>query len=209
MTGQLENKPQDAILAADSEGTSPQEANRPGEIGGHSVLVEEVGSPADPEAVNQILAAARKLFEERCSWAKFYQQILGTNGLIHRLFPTPESQTAFRRSKAYGEIQRMLAALSGRRLRRRTEQPIKIITVRVPESVHAELAREAALKGLSVNQLCVMKLVQLIEAEALATASATATSGSSAAGEPAAASPAPTESHQGGTEEVAEPSRPR
>lgn len=126
-------------------------------------------SLVDSGAVEEVLRAARQLFEEGCSWPKFYQEILGPDGLIARLFPTPEAQTEFRRSRAYGEIQRMLAALSRRRLRRRrAEQPVKIITVRVPESVHAELAREAAARGTSVNQLCIMKLVQLLEAEALA-----------------------------------------
>ncbi len=122
----------------------------------------------DPAAVEEVLCAARRLFEQRSCWPDFYRAILGPEGLINRLFTTPEAQTAFRRSKAYGEIQRMFAALTWRKLRRRrAEQPVKIITVRVPESVHAELAREAARRGISVNQLCVAKLVQLLEAEAL------------------------------------------
>ncbi|MCS7237042.1 MAG: type II toxin-antitoxin system HicB family antitoxin [Thermoguttaceae bacterium] len=197
MTLEQERRAIGAYAAPDSSESLDADLGPAGETSSESVMVEEPAA-VDPEATRQILAAARKLYEERCSWAKFYQQILGTNGLIHRLFPTAESQTAFRRSKAYGEIQRMLAALSGRRLRRRrTEQPIKIITVRVPESVHAELAREAALKGLSVNQLCVIKLVQLIEAEALAAGNPPPLTEASSSAEPPTSTSHPNESQAG------------
>jgi hypothetical protein len=40
---------------------------------------------------------------------------------------------------------------------------IKMISVRVPESLHAELLREAEYEGVSLNLLCVTKLARPLD----------------------------------------------
>ena len=38
--------------------------------------------------------------------------------------------------------------------------PLKIVTVRVPDSLHKELLEEAKTEGVSLNQLCLTKLAR-------------------------------------------------
>jgi hypothetical protein len=119
--------------------------------------------------VERILQEARKLYASRCPWPRFYEAILGPRGLLHQLLTTPEAIAEFVRSPAYKEIQEMLSQLRRRRLRRRGGETIKILTVRVPESFHETIAREAAQAGVSINQLCVAKLLQVIDAKLFGT----------------------------------------
>jgi hypothetical protein len=134
-------------------------------------------TPASPtictqEPFDRILQEARRLFASRCPWPRFYDEILGPKGLLHQLLTTPEAIAEFVRSPAYKEIQDMLTQLRRRKLRRRGGETIKILTVRVPESFHQIIAREAAQAGVSINQLCVAKLIQVIDSKLLGTPSA-------------------------------------
>jgi predicted HicB family RNase H-like nuclease len=40
---------------------------------------------------------------------------------------------------------------------------LKVITVRVPESLHKELLQEAKKEGVSLNQLCLTKLARPLD----------------------------------------------
>jgi predicted HicB family RNase H-like nuclease len=42
-------------------------------------------------------------------------------------------------------------------------EPIQMITVRLPKSIHDALLKEAARYGTSMNKLCISKLLQVIE----------------------------------------------
>jgi hypothetical protein len=119
------------------------------------------------QAIRDIELAAQELFRVHVSWWDFYNKILGPQGMVRSRLVSEEQYAQFRRSPAYARIQRMLANLCRRRERGRRGQPIKIITVRVPESIHKALAGEASKLGISINQLCVAKLLQILEPDAL------------------------------------------
>jgi predicted HicB family RNase H-like nuclease len=73
---------------------------------------------------------------------------------------------AFEQTEEYAEIQQMLA-----KLRERSgagadgKEPTRVITVRLPKSLHESLRAEAHDRKTSMNQLCISKLLQVIEAE--------------------------------------------
>ena len=110
--------------------------------------------------------AAFGLFSSTPDWVTFFREILGAEGLVRRTFRTPAALAEFERSEAYAEILRMLT-----RLRERTvgpdvpQEPIRVITVRLPMSLHEALRTEADEHHTSVNKLCISKLVQFIENE--------------------------------------------
>ncbi|NLF06595.1 MAG: toxin-antitoxin system HicB family antitoxin [Pirellulaceae bacterium] len=115
-----------------------------------------------------IKQAAEKLFSMEPDWGTFYREILGLHGVVRRNFRSREEIEAFERSETYREILQMLA-----KLRRREpavlddSEPTKVITVRVPKSLHETLRIEAFEHHTSMNKLCISKLLQIIDAESV------------------------------------------
>jgi predicted HicB family RNase H-like nuclease len=123
----------------------------------------------------EIKTAAEKLYEERVDWTVFYGRILGLRGVIRRHFPNVKAMAKFEQSDTYREIQRMLADLRKRSPAKAkkiaTEQngeidsneETRVITVRIPQSLHDALRIEAYEHHTSMNKLCISKLLQYIE----------------------------------------------
>ncbi len=109
---------------------------------------------------------ANEMFHQQPDWITFFREVLGVDGLLRKLFNSPEELAAFEKTAEYAEIQLMLA-----RLRERTgaaadgKEPTRVITVRLPKSLHEALKTEAHDRKTSMNQLCISKLLQVIDAE--------------------------------------------
>jgi predicted HicB family RNase H-like nuclease len=109
---------------------------------------------------------AAEMFSHQPDWITFFREIMGVDGLVRRLFSTPEELAAFEKTEEYAEIQLML-----NRLRERTavtdngKEPTRVITVRLPKSLHESLRAEAHDRKTSMNQLCISKLLMVIDAE--------------------------------------------
>lgn len=113
---------------------------------------------------------ANEMFSHQPDWITFFREVLGVDGLIRRLFTTPEELAAFEKTQEYADIQMMLA-----KLRERTgsaadgKEPTRVITVRLPKSLHESLKTEAYDRKTSMNQLCISKLLQVIDGEFVVT----------------------------------------
>lgn len=109
----------------------------------------------------EVYQAAERLYRKELDWASFYRETMGANGLIRSAFPDVESQAAFQQTYEYSAIQLMLV-----KLRERADMPpqeaTRVITIRLPQSLHEGLQVEAESLGTSVNKLCISKLVQII-----------------------------------------------
>jgi len=109
---------------------------------------------------------ATEMFHQQPDWVTFFREVLGVDGLLRRLFPKPEELANFEKTEEYSEIQLMLA-----KLRERSgaaadgKEPTRVITVRLPKSLHESLRAEAHDRKTSMNQLCISKLLQVIDAE--------------------------------------------
>jgi hypothetical protein len=109
---------------------------------------------------------ANEMFHQQPDWITFFREVLGVDGLLRKLFASPEELAAFEKTPEYNEIQLLLA-----RLRERTgaaadgKEPTRVITVRLPKSLHEALKTEAHDRKTSMNQLCISKLLQVIDAE--------------------------------------------
>ena len=109
---------------------------------------------------------AATLYRQDPDWVTFFREILGIGGMVRRLFPQRTELIEFERTTEYAEIQLMLA-----RLRQRTnarvdnQEPIRVITVRMPQSLHEALQAEAHAHQTSMNKLCITKLLQVIDGE--------------------------------------------
>ena len=128
--------------------------------------MQELEVPRKQEAVR----VADKLYHQEPGWVTFFRQVLGVNGVVRQLFPAPDELTAFEQTKEYGQIQQMVAKLR----ERNSSQPehketTRVITVRLPSSMHETLRTEAHEKKTSMNQLCISKLLQYVDLELIPT----------------------------------------
>lgn len=108
---------------------------------------------------------ARDLLQQNPEWVTFFREVLGVGGVVSRLFSSQEELESFRRTEAYGELQQMVASLRESSAAATTEdkEPIRVITVRLPKSLHESLRAEAHDRQTSMNKLCISKLLQVID----------------------------------------------
>lgn len=107
---------------------------------------------------------ADSLYRQAPDWVIFFREILGIGGVVRRLFPGREDLIEFERSEEYAEIQIMLARLRQRSVpSQQKPEPTRVITVRMPQSLHEALQAEAYAHQTSMNKLCISKLLQVID----------------------------------------------
>ena len=112
----------------------------------------------------KVLDDATHIFDDRPDWITFTRQVLGRDGLVRQTFHTTDELLEFERSAEFKEIQRMAAALRNRTGGQNSPpEPIRVITVRLPASLHAELCDEAHERRTSVNKLCIAKLLRELD----------------------------------------------
>ena len=126
----------------------------------------ENGTETERQTREQVLQTAFDRYSRSPApdWVTFFREVLGLNGLVRRTYRTPEDLAEFEQSEEYAEILQMLT-----RLRERTvapddpNEPIRVITVRLPKSLHEALRLEAHEHQTSMNKLCISKLLQFID----------------------------------------------
>ena len=107
---------------------------------------------------------AYELFSQSPDWVTFYREILGLHGVVRQNYGSKEALAQFERSDCYAAIQQMLTKLRERTtVQPNPPEPTRIITVRLPKSVHEALRVEAHEHCTSMNKLCISKLVQFID----------------------------------------------
>jgi hypothetical protein len=119
-------------------------------------------SKAITTRARQVLEFAQARAEKVADWLELHFALFGVGGKATELFPTEAERTAFSRTAEYKKLFRLLDGLP-RPIEQETRELISsangAISVRLPRSVHAALLAEAKAEGVSLNQLCVSKLV--------------------------------------------------
>lgn len=114
---------------------------------------------------NRILEQAERMAGSVETWADFSNALFDPiNGLITRAYPARAEREAFLKTEQYKKIRELLArAIDSHGLvAGATPKKSGRFVVRLPRSLHAALEREAAIEGVSLNQLVLAKLaVQL------------------------------------------------
>ena len=113
------------------------------------------------EAIRMALEMARQVPD----WEPFFRGMMGNGGVIEQLFPHRDARLEFKQMPEYLEIQRMMARLR-EQLNKRSKpdrEVTRVITVRLPQSLHSALMSEASDLNTSMNKLCISKLLQVID----------------------------------------------
>jgi predicted HicB family RNase H-like nuclease len=129
-------------------------------------MTEHLYQMTAEERRQEAFRVADALYRQAPDWVTYFREILGIGGVVRRLFSDRDDLVEFEKTEEYAEIQLMLA-----RLRQRTSptsqrpEPTRVITVRMPQSLHEALQAEAHAHQTSMNKLCIAKLLQVIDEE--------------------------------------------
>lgn len=120
--------------------------------------------PATREGrLEHVQRQSTEAYGRHMDWITFFREVLGTDGIVRKMFPTAEELAAFEKTAEYDAIQQMLTKLRERSGDSAENEPTRVITVRLPKSLHESLKSEAHMHQTSMNQLCISKLLQLID----------------------------------------------
>jgi predicted HicB family RNase H-like nuclease len=129
-----------------------------------SGMVESLHQLTTEERRVEAHRVAESLYRQAPDWVIFFREILGIGGVVRRLFPGRDDLADFERTEEYAEIQLMLARLRQRSAPNQEKpEPTRVITVRMPQSLHEALQAEAHAHQTSMNKLCISKLLQVID----------------------------------------------
>ncbi len=119
------------------------------------------------EQRQDVFRVADEIYRQRPSWVTFFREVLGVDGIVRQVHATPESLSQFEQTTEYQKIQQMLAKLreNDSDLPTGPREPTRVITVRLPKSLHESLRAEAHERRTSMNKLCISKLLQVVDEE--------------------------------------------
>ncbi len=118
------------------------------------------------EKAQEVYRVANELFTQSPDWVTFFREVLGVEGVMRNSFRTPDELDQFEQTAEYQQIQCMVA-----KLRERSgdlphpKEPTRVITVRLPQSLHDALRTEAHECRTSMNKLCISKLLQMVDGQ--------------------------------------------
>jgi predicted HicB family RNase H-like nuclease len=119
------------------------------------------------EQRQDVFRIADEIFRQRPSWVTFFREVLGVDGIVRQVYNSPETLSQFEQTTEYQKIQQMLAKLreNDSDLPGGPREPTRVITVRLPKSLHESLRAEAHDRHTSMNKLCISKLLQVVDGE--------------------------------------------
>jgi len=118
----------------------------------------------DSHAATAVLQVAERLYAMEPEWVVFFREVLGVEGIVRRTFSDPEALMRFECSPHYARIREMLDGLRARQSGQQAERESqRVVTVRMPKSLHETLKNEAEQMKVSVNSLCISKLMKLLD----------------------------------------------
>ncbi|MEO1614498.1 MAG: hypothetical protein AAFV88_01530 [Planctomycetota bacterium] len=140
--------------------------------------VKETAAPSlelprlDPDATfesrcSQAMECAEIAFASTASWVVFFREMLGPKGVVRKLFGGERLQLdspdmrRFEQSEYFVTLNEIVAAIRSQDdSKSNAAEPERMITIRIPRSLHEQLKEEAKLCKLSINKLSISKLLQ-------------------------------------------------
>lgn len=123
-------------------------------------------SPADllHQRELAVLQVAERLHGMNPEWVVYFREVLGVDGVVRRTFRESEELVRFECSPHYARIREMLDDLRNRQQAipagRETQ---RVVTVRMPRTLHESLKAEAESMEVSINTLCISKLLKILD----------------------------------------------
>jgi len=129
-------------------------------------VANELKSKRDPSLPSGmkrrlVFETAVELFGVAPTWTAFYRETLGGSGVSRALFVDADETREYECSEEHLKVLEMLTVLRSRDLPENDpHEQQRMITVRIPKSLHDSICDEANELAVSVNKLCISKLLQ-------------------------------------------------
>lgn len=109
----------------------------------------------------QVVEIAAELFGVAPTWVAFFREVMAREGVIATLFSNADERREYEASEEHAQILEMLTTLRSRDLPENDpSESQRMITVRIPKCVHDYICDEANALQVSVNKLCISRLLQ-------------------------------------------------
>ena len=116
------------------------------------------------EKCKLVFETATELFGVAPTWTAFYRETLGGDGVSRALFTDLEEAREYEASDEHSKVMEMLTVLRSRDLPENDpHEQQRMITVRIPKSLHDSICDEANALAVSVNKLCISRLLQKVD----------------------------------------------
>jgi len=110
------------------------------------------------------VSMASELFGVAPTWTAFYREVLGAGGIVRSFFHELEDRQTYEASDSHSQIFEMLTALRSRDLPENDPtEPQRMITIRLPMTLHNAICDEANELEVSVNKLCISRMLQQLD----------------------------------------------
>ena len=127
-------------------------------------------SLSPPTRRKLVVETATELFGVAPTWTAFYRETLGGDGIARALFPNADEAREYENSDEHSKVLEMLTVLRSRDLPENDpHEPQRMITVRIPKSLHDAICVEANSLSVSVNKLCISKMLQKVDSAMIPT----------------------------------------
>jgi predicted HicB family RNase H-like nuclease len=127
------------------------------------MYMENTMSVMTSKSASDVVELARLACEQDPHWIDFFRQVLGDDGIVQSAYPVHEDRKIFETTPEYADIMLMLAQLRAREPV--GTDPEKVITVRLPSTLHQWLRNRAHQEQTSMNKLCISLLMQPIDSD--------------------------------------------
>ncbi|MFL5244021.1 MAG: toxin-antitoxin system HicB family antitoxin [Gemmataceae bacterium] len=118
------------------------------------------------KTANRVLHQAKRAAQSVETWADLSNALFDpVNGLLTQAYSSRAERERFLKTEQYEKVRQLLnqAMTTSGLVAGATPQKSGRFVVRLPQSLHASLEREAAAEGVSLNQLDVAKLAIPLE----------------------------------------------
>ncbi len=107
-----------------------------------------------------VVEIASELFGVAPTWVAFFREVFARDGVIQALFAESDRK-GYESSAEHSQVLEMLTTLRSRDLPENDpSESQRMITVRIPKCVHDYICDEANALDVSVNKLCISRLLQ-------------------------------------------------
>jgi len=149
-------------------GTERKDSEKRAELGDAEGAADNVSFAT---RAREVYERAEALVASKSDWITVFREIFGPSGIAREYFPTTEEMEQFEKTLEFRAVRQFIGQLREQSGDASERVPTRMITVRIPKSLHDSICQEANDLKVSVNKLCVTRMLQRVDRQLIPTSS--------------------------------------
>jgi len=141
-------------------GTERKDSEKRAELGDAEGAADNVSFAT---RAREVYERAEALVASKSDWITVFREIFGPSGIAREYFPTTEEMEQFEKTLEFRAVRQFIGQLREQSGDASERVPTRMITVRIPKTLHDSLRTEAHSRKTSLNKLCIWKLLQSLD----------------------------------------------